>query len=130
MKFLVRSALCAIIPPSDTLPGLIDMDVDGYIERLRQDTALLYWVGIILSALLFTLLPVITVWIPLPTFLLPERLRDRHVSKMMAHPLYPVRQAAYMLRLTAGVCWGADERVRAHFQMAPCPKDPGTWRTA
>ncbi len=129
MKFLVRSALCAIIPPSDTLPGLIDMDVDGYIDKLRKDTTVLYWVGIILSALLFTILPVITVWIPLPAFLLPERLRDRHASKMMAHPLYPVRQAAYMLRLTAGMCWGADERVRARFQMAPYPKDPGTWRT-
>ena len=128
MKFLVRSALCAVIPPSNTLPGLVDMDVDGFIDRLREDTTLLYWVGIILSALLFAILPVITVGIPLPAFMLPESLRDRHASKMMAHPIYLVRQAAYMLRLTAGMFWGADDRVRAQFQLERYPEDPGTWR--
>jgi hypothetical protein len=34
------------------------------------------------------------------------------------------------VRLSAGMCWGADSAVRALFNLPPYGPDPGTYRTS
>jgi hypothetical protein len=41
-----------------------------------------------------------------------------------------LRQALLVVRLIAGMCWGADPRVRACFALEPYPVDPGTFRAS
>jgi len=66
----------------------------------------------------------------LPAFLLPSKLRQLHTERLLSHPIYVVRQGAYLVRLSAGMCWGADPKVREYFALAPYPADPGTFRTS
>ena len=48
---------------------------------------------------------------------------------MMGHPIYLVRQSAFVLKLNAGFCWGADPDVRRAIGLAPYRPDPEGWRT-
>jgi hypothetical protein len=72
--------------------------------------------------------PLITVGLPLPAFALPKKLLDRHTERILSYPIYLVRQGVFLIRLSAGLCWGADADVRARFALAPYAPDPGTFR--
>ena len=80
------------------------------------------------GAIVFAITPLVTLGIPLPAFALPASLLERHAQRILAHPIYVLRQAVFLVRLSAGMCWGADPRVRASFALAPYPPDPGTFR--
>jgi hypothetical protein len=128
MIWLIKFAMCTMMPRTATLPGIADTDLDGFLRRLRRDTNFLYWLGLILGAVVFTVSPIITVFVPLPAFFLPKNLLARHSERLLSHPVYVVRQAAFLIRLSGGLCWGADEKVRACFALPPYPADPGTFR--
>jgi hypothetical protein len=128
--WLIKHAMCAMMPRSDKLPGLADTDLDGFLRRMRVDAEPLYWTGLVAGAVVYAISPLITVLLPLPSFLLPAKLRALHTERLLSHPFYVVRQAAYLVRLSAGMCWGADPAVRARFALAPYPPDPGTFRTS
>ena len=57
----------------------------------------------------------------------PRGLLDRHASRITTTRFYLLRQAVFLVKLAAGLCWGADPAVRARLAMAPYPADPGTW---
>jgi hypothetical protein len=126
--FLIRSAMCAMMPATERLPGVADAEPEAFLRRLRREADPLYWLGLKLGALLFTITPLITVGIPLPSFLLPRRWLERHTERIVIHPLYLLRQMMYLLRLTAGMCWGSDSRVRTCFDLEPLAPDPGSFR--
>jgi len=128
--WLIKRAMCAMMPRSDRLPGIADTHLDEFLVKLRSDTEPLYWTGLVLGAVVFAISPLITIGFPLPAFLLPRGLLDKHTDRVLAHRWYVVRQAVYLVRLSAGMCWGADPKVRAIFAMAPYPADPGTFRTS
>jgi hypothetical protein len=120
----------AMLPRSDTLPGIADTDLAGFLRRMRRDANRRYWLGLVVSALFFAVSPMFTIGVPLPAFALPRSLLDRHAGRLLAHPLYLVRQTGFLLRLSAGMCWGADPRVRTCFALPPYAADPGTFRTS
>jgi hypothetical protein len=130
MLWLIKFAMCTMMPRTGTLPGIADTDIDGFLVRLRRETNFLYWAGVVLGAVVFTLTPLITIGVPLPAFALPRKALERHTERVLSHPIYLVRQAAFLLRVSGGLCWGADERVRACFALSPYPPDPGTFRTS
>jgi hypothetical protein len=70
------------------------------------------------------------VFVPVPAFLLPAGMRDRHARKIAGTSFYLVRQSIFLLKLAAGLCWGAHPEVRKRFALPPLPDDPGTWKTA
>ena len=119
-----------LLPRSSELPGLADTDLDSFLRRLRREADSVFWTGLWLGALVYACSPLITLGLPLPAFVLPRRLRERHTARIIAHPIYVVRQAFAVVRLVAGLCWGADPRVRACFELAPYPVDPGTFRVS
>ncbi len=116
------------MPRSESLPGIGDTDLDGFLRRMRVDADRLYWLGLVLGAVVFALTPLLTVFVPLPAFLLPRGLLEKHCDRILSSNIYVVRQAVFLVRLSAGMCWGADEAVRAKFALAPLPPDPGTFR--
>jgi hypothetical protein len=126
--WLIKFAMLTMMPRSDQLPGLVDTDVDGFVRRMRTDAEPLYWLGLVVGAIVFALAPLLTVGIPLPAFWLPQRLLDRHAERLTSHRIYLLRQAVFLVRLSAGMCWGADAGVRARFALAPYGPDPGTFR--
>lgn len=125
---LVRSALVALYPKSGELPGVADTGVDAFLERFSAEAPAIVWIGVVGSALLFHLTPLFTVFVPLPAFLLPERLRDVHAERIASSSIYLVRQSIFLLKLPAALCWGADAAVRARFALPAYRPDPGTWR--
>jgi hypothetical protein len=128
--WLIKFAMRTMMPRTDKLPGIEDTDLDGFLRRLKHDAEPLYWVGLVAGAIVYTISPLVTVFVPLPAFLLPKKLLALHTERLLSHPVYVLRQAAYLVRLSAGMCWGADPKVRALFAMAPYPPDPGTFRTS
>jgi hypothetical protein len=128
--WLIKHAMAALMPRSDELPGILDTDLDGFLRRMHEEADPLYWTGLVMGTVVYAISPLLTVFVPLPSFLLPAKLRARHTERLLSHPLYLLRQAGYLVRLSAGMCWGADPTVRAKFALAPYPADPGTFRTS
>lgn len=115
-------------PRSELFPGIEDMALDAYLARFRRESAPLMWVGFVLGTLFFHLTPLFTVFIPLPAFLLSAATRERHAQRLTAHPVYYLRQPVFLVKMVAGLLWGADPAVRARLGLPPYPADPGTWR--
>ncbi|MCA3015273.1 MAG: hypothetical protein INH41_23025 [Myxococcaceae bacterium] len=129
MTWLVRSAMCALYPRAGDLPGLEDCDLDGFLERFHREAPLRMSLGVFLGALVFHLTPLFTVFVPLPAFLLPPPLLDRHASRIAGSGSYWVRQAIFLVKFPAGLCWGAHPDVRRRFALGAYPADPADWRT-
>lgn len=127
--WLIRSAMCALMPPIDGLPGVGETGIDLFLARYLSETNWLTWLGVVGGTLIFTLTPLFTVGVPLPSFLLDAERLDRHADRIASHPNYLVRNLVMVLKLGAAFCWGADPAVRAHMNLPPYPEDPGTWRT-
>lgn len=130
MWFLVKSALEALYPRTDSLPGVADTELDAMIAKIRKEAPLKLRFGVVLAALFFTVSPLITIGIPLPSLWLTRSMRDKHAYRIATHPLYYVRQLVLLLKMIAGMSWGADPTVRRAIGLDPYPKDPETWRQA
>lgn len=128
MLWLIKFAMITMMPRTEKLPGIEDTDLDGFLRRMRRESEPLYWLGLVMGAVVFAISPLVTVGIPLPAFLLPKGALGRHAEKLLSHPLYLLRQAGFLIRLSAGMCWGADPKVRSCFALAPYAPDPGTFR--
>jgi hypothetical protein len=129
VTWLVRAAIVILYPRTDRMPGAEDCDLDAFLERFRSETTVLMWLGVVVGALLFHLTPIFTVYVPLPAFMLPPGLADRHADRIGSTNIYLVRQLVSVLKIPAGLVWGADPEVRKRFAMPPLAADPGTWRT-
>lgn len=128
MIWLIKFAMIAMMPRTEKLPGIADTDLDGFLRRMRADSEPLYWAGLVLGAVVFALTPLFTVYLPLPAFFLPKGLLAKHSERILGTSIYPLRQAVFLIRLSAGMCWGADPAVRAKFALSPYAPDPGTFR--
>lgn len=117
-----------MMPRSESLPGIADTDVDGFLRRMKKDADPLYWLGLVVGGIVFAISPLLTVYVPLPAFLLPRSLLVRHCERILSSRIYVLRQAVFLVRLSAGMCWGADDKVRACFALAPMGPDPGTFK--
>jgi hypothetical protein len=126
---LVERAMRDLMPRAHGLPGIADTDVRLFLRNVRREADAFYRVGLWLGALLYQLSPLLTIGVPLPASLLPSSLRERHVQRATTHRFYAYRQAINLVRLNAGMCWGADPAVRERFALAAYPKDPGSFRT-
>jgi hypothetical protein len=130
MLWLIKFAMCTIMPRTEALPGIADTHLDAFLRRMRTEADPVYWLGLAVGAVVFAITPLLTVGLPVPAFLLPRKLLERHADRLLAHRIYVLRQAVFLVRLSAGLCWGADPAVRARFALAPYPADPGTFRGA
>ncbi|MEC7522092.1 MAG: hypothetical protein VYE22_19560 [Myxococcota bacterium] len=129
VNWFIQHAMEAFYPRTETLPGIADTDVRGFLRRYRREATGLMWLGLVMGTLVFVWTPLLTVGWPLPSFLLPRKTLDRHAHRITSSRLYLVRQAVFLVKLAAGLCWGAHPKVRERFAMAPYAEDPGTWRT-
>ncbi|MSP55049.1 MAG: hypothetical protein EXR69_05510 [Myxococcales bacterium] len=127
---LIRSAMCDLLPAAGGLPGVHDTGITAFLTQLRRETTSLTWVGLCLGAVLYALTPVLTIGVPLPSFMLSPERRDRHANGITNTQIYLLRQAVVLLKMYACMCWGQDANVRRHFQIAPYPADPGTFRAS
>jgi hypothetical protein len=126
---LIRSAMCDFMPATDRLPGIADTGVTEFLQEMKRDSGKMYWLGLVLGAWVYALTPFMTVFVPLPSFVLPASLRDRHAARILQSRIYLIRQAVFLVRLSAGLCWGRDPRVRERLGLRAYAPDPGTYRT-
>jgi len=117
-----------LYPSGAGLPGILETDIDGFLDEYRKAAPAVMQVGLTLSSVIFILSPFATVFVPLPVFLLPASLREKHANRLANSRFYLVRQTILLLRLVAGLCWGKDTQVRAAMGMKPLGADPGTFR--
>ncbi len=128
MRWFVRFALSAIMPSSGDLKGVSETALDPFLDRLDRDAPPLFRFGVVLASLFFCLSPIITIWIPLPAFMLSKAQLRRHTEKGAGHPIYLIRQTIFLIKMVAGLCWSEDADVRATLGLPALDPDPGTWR--
>lgn len=129
MNRLLAHVLAAFYPRTPDFPGLVDTGLAEFLVRLRREAAPLMRLGLYAGCVLFILSPLFTVHVPLPSFLLPRRLLDRHADRIAQVRPYAVRSLVMLLKMAAGLCWGAHPEVRARIGLPPLPPDPQGWRT-
>ena len=130
MIWMIASAMIDLMPRAHGLPGIADTDLRGFLKRMRKEADWLYFLGLVVAALVYQATPLFTVYVPLPAALLPRGLRARHAEIVIGSRVYALRQMIYLLRLSAGMCWGMDPDVRRRFALRPYDPDPGTFRTS
>lgn len=130
LTWVVRAAMCDLMPATGDLPGVADCDLDTFLAKLRAETTTLTWVGLCAGAALWMITPLLTVYLPLPAVLLSAEARDRHADGLTSTRIYLLRQATFLLKMYATMCWGQHPSVRELLHVAPYPEDPGTFRTA
>lgn len=130
MIWLVKHAMQALYPPHGDLPGIADLEPDTFLVQYKREVSMLMWLGVLLGAVVFAFAPLLTVGIPLPSFLLPKKALDRHADRLASHSIYLVRQSVFLLKLVGGMCWGQHPKVRERLNLTPYQPDPGTWRAA
>src|SRR5262245_59383939 len=118
----------ALYPAAAGLPGIDETGIEAFLREYRRDTTRLLWAGVVLGAAIFALTPIFTLGIPLPAFLLPRRALDRHALRVTSSRFYLVRQAVFLVKMVAGLCWGAHADVRRRLALPAYPPHPGTWR--
>ena len=128
--WLVLHAMRALYPRTDSLPGMDDTDPEAFLARFRAEASLALRLGVVLGAAVFAATPIVTVYWPLPSFLLPRATLDRHADRITSTPIYLLRQAVFLVKLAAGLCWGQHPSTRRAMAMPPYPEDPGTWKGA
>lgn len=128
MSHLIAHAMLAMMPAGHGLPGLARADAVAFARRVRHEADALYYLGLLLGGVVFALTPLLTVYLPLPSLLLPRRLLDLHAQRIVAHRAYLVKQAVFLVRLNAGMVWGAHPECRAAFELAAYAEDPGSFR--
>lgn len=130
MDSLVRSAMLDFYPSTEHLPGLDQVDLDGFLKQFKKEAPPVMWAGVVAGALAYQTSPILTIGKPtLASKLSPEE-RDRHAELIGATNVYQVRQLINVLKMMAGLAWGQAPEVRKAMGLEPYPEDPGTWRKA
>ena len=117
-----------ILPSVDGLKGLDQMDVKSFLKDFHREAPLPMRLTVLLGAWAFILSPIITLKIPLPSFLLSKRLQDEHCYRMALTKVYLLRQLMFAVKAVAGFCWGKCPEVRAQLNLEPYGKDTGGFR--
>jgi hypothetical protein len=75
---LVVATLRPAFPSTERLPGLDRLDARPMVRSLLVESTWTMWFGVVGTAIVYQLLPLLTVYVPLPAVLLPRSLADRH----------------------------------------------------
>lgn len=129
MKWLISKTMQDLYPASGDFPGIEDMGLDAYLDQFKAEAPALMYTGLVAGATLYQFSTMMTVGKPGPAMMLSDELRDEHAQKITATSNYPLRQAIFLVKMVAGMCWGKDERVRRTMNLEPYGEDPGTWRS-
>jgi len=127
-EWLLCRAMRALYPRTAHFPGVADCGDAEFVARFHREAAPLLWLGVVAGTWIYTLAPLFTVFVPLPSFWLPAGLADRHAQRIATVPLYFVRQPVFLVKMVAGLCWGADAKVREAIGLPPLGDDPDDYR--
>ncbi len=127
-RWLVRASVAPLIPSYGGRPGVKNTGLTEFVAKIQQEGNLPVWAGLVAGSVLFQLTPLFTVGLPVLACWLSTKKVDQHAQKLASHRIYIVRQAIFLLKTFAGICWGAHPDVRRSLSLPPYPADPGTWR--
>lgn len=131
LRPILRHCLTALYPPVDGLPGIGETEgLDAFLRKSLSEVPWLMWWGLVGGAAVFVLTPVVTVYWPVPSFLLPADTLDRHADRIATHRVYTFRQAIFLVKMLAGLHYGANPGIRADWHLPAYPPDPDSWRTS
>lgn len=129
VKALIRHAMTTLFPKTEKWPGVAETGLHDFVERFLTEAPFMVRIGLYLGSWVFAFAPLVTIGVPLPSFLLPRAMRDRYAAKVASHPIYLVRQAVFVVKMVCGLCWAAHPTMRANLNLPAYPLDPGTYRT-
>ena len=129
MRWLIRSAMRTMYPAVGRFKCITDTELDAMLTRFFKEAPFMLTGGLRAAVLAYHLLPIFTIFVPLPAFMLPAKLRTKHADRLARHPVYLFRSLAIPIKMVAGLAWAADSDNRRVLGLPPLDEDPGTWRT-
>ena len=131
MKYwLIRKTLQSILPATDELPPIPEEEWDDFLGQFHREAPPIMRAALWAAVTAYNAATPITVGVPLPAAVLPQKLSDLHAQRAAYHRIYLLRQVVLLLKTIGGMCWGAHPTIRAHLGLSPYASDPGTWRQA
>lgn len=126
--WFIQYALRTILPGGTGIKGVEETDLAPFLVQFRREAPWLMRFGLWISTWIYLWSPILTVYVPLPLFLLPRAWREKHAFRAATHRWYLMRQTMLMLKMVAGLCWGQDSDVRSQLGVPLLNGDPGTFR--
>ena len=127
---ITRYALKTVLPATERVRGMDDDILEPFLERVGREAPPMMTLGLVGASWILTFSPILTIGVPLPAFMLPKALLEKHLNRAASHPLYPLRLALTAIKTIAGMCWGADPEVREALGLPPHESDPSAWKGA
>jgi hypothetical protein len=128
VNWFTRFAIEAIFPSTEALPGVAETDLGPFLKDVRANAPPLMRIGLTAATFVFMISPILTVYLPVPAFVLRGRLLERHASRLLNHRSYVLRQIVYLLKMVGGLCWGEHAEARRRLGRPALPPDPRTWQ--
>ena len=128
LGWFIRFALRAVMPPTGKLKGVGATGLKPFLKEVRRDSPFIFRIGIVATSFVFIWSPILTIFLPLPAFVLPKSLLEKHAQRAASHPFYLVRQSTFMVKMIAGLCWAKDPDNRRELGLDPLPPDPRIWK--
>jgi hypothetical protein len=122
------SVLDTMMPTVPGLKGVGESNLASFLRLFLRESPLFIRAGLYASAFVFVVSPVLTIYLPLPSFLLTKKMREKHAQRASAHSLYMLRQSMFFLKMVAGMCWGQGPEVRKKMGLEALEGDPGSFR--
>jgi len=107
---------------------ITETNLDALLDNFFREAPFMLTGGLRAAVLAYHFLPIFTVFIPLPAFMLPARLQTKHANRLAKHPIYLFRSLAIPIKMVAGLAWAGDHDHRRVLGVPPLDDDPGTWR--
>ncbi|MFT7519313.1 MAG: hypothetical protein ACI9MC_001453 [Kiritimatiellia bacterium] len=128
--WLIAGSFRALFPALNDLPGLDEVELNRFIARVKVESPAAIWWALGGASLLFVVSPLFTTGVPLPSFWLRPAALDRHAHRVASSPIYLVRQAIFLLKMFAGMCWAADPSVREQLAQPQVEHERKGWRSS
>lgn len=128
MRKVTIFAMNEVMPRYGEMPGIEDTQVNAFLDEFNTHAHTIMRIGFFFCVWVYVLSPVFTVGIPLPAFWLSQKKREEHLKKYSGSRNFVFSQLWMLHKMIAGMCWGADAKVRTYFGYAPYEAELGDFK--
>ena len=117
-----------IIGENDKLPHIAETEIKEFLEKFQKEAVFTLRMVVFLCLLAWIFTPLLTIFVPLPTFLLSKKMCEKHTRKLTTNKIYILRQTMMLLKQFVGLIWGANNKIRNSINLKPYESNPDRFK--
>lgn len=127
-KIMVR-ALYTILGENNKQSLISENEIKEFLNKLQKEATFTLRAVTNLCLLAWVCTPILTIFIPLPAFLLSQKMCEKHTYRLTVSKIYVLRQSMLLLKQIVGLLWGAHNKVRNSLNIKVYDPDPDRFKT-